>query len=227
MNNLVCINHRDAVTTTLKVAEVFSKRHDRVIETVRNILIDLPEGVPFFRETSYIDLSNREQIAYEMNRDGFSLLAMGFTGKRALEFKLKYIDAFNLMEKTLLQQHNPSWQQQRLEGKVVRRELTDALRDFVDYATSQGSINARFYYQNITKLTYMTLFFVKEASPKNFRDVLDTMHNTFLAAAEYTVRQAILDGMTQQLHYKDIYILVKERVTSYASTLPIQRLICK
>jgi len=162
---------------------------------------------------------------YEMNRNGFSLLINGFTGKPALVFRCKFIDAFNSMEKALLQQHNLSWQQQRLEGKVVRRELTDAVSEFVEYATLQGSQNARLYYQNITLLTYRALFFVKEASPKHFRDMLDNMQSTFLAAAEYIARQSIVDGMQKNLPYKDIFCLGRQRVTSYATTLPLQRLI--
>ena len=92
---IVSIQHREATTSSVTVADVSHKRHDRVLEAIRNILADLPKGAPFFRETSYTDQSNREQVAYEMNRDGFSLLAMGFNGKKALEFKLKYIDAFS------------------------------------------------------------------------------------------------------------------------------------
>ena len=56
---IVSIQHREAMTTSLIVAEVFGKRHDRVLEAIRNFIADLPEGAPFFRETSYTDLSNR------------------------------------------------------------------------------------------------------------------------------------------------------------------------
>lgn len=55
-----------------------------------------------FIESQYINERGRTYKAYEMTRDGFSLLVMGFTGKKALDWKLKYIDAFNLMEQQLL-----------------------------------------------------------------------------------------------------------------------------
>ena len=54
-----------------------------------------------FVETTYISDRGRQEVEYMMDRDGFSLLVMGFTGKKALEWKLKYIDAFNKMEETL------------------------------------------------------------------------------------------------------------------------------
>lgn len=54
-----------------------------------------------FYETSYISSRGREENEYLMDRDGFSLLVMGFTGKKVLEWKLKYINAFNKMEERL------------------------------------------------------------------------------------------------------------------------------
>lgn len=220
-NTLVCIQHREAVTTSLKVGEVFGKRHYNVVSAIRKMISEMPvRGRLIFKESSYLNDQNKQQPMYEMTRDGFSLLAMGFTGEKALQFKIRFLDAFNRMEKTLLQQYDPSWQQQNLEGKKVRRGETDILRVFVDYATSQGSNNPERYYTNITAMTYKALALEPEASAKRFRDTLNTMQSTFLAAAECVALLAVVDGMQQQLPYKEIYTLAKERVTSYAATLP-------
>lgn len=54
-----------------------------------------------FVEESYLNSRNQQQPMFYMNRDGFTLLAMGFTGSKAMEFKLKYIEAFNQMEKKI------------------------------------------------------------------------------------------------------------------------------
>lgn len=214
------------VTTSLLVSEKFAKRHDRVLEAIRSLIASLPySSAPIFRESKYTNERGKALPMFEMNRDGFSLLAMGFTGKKALRFKLEFIAAFNYMEQALLNRQNLSWREARQEGKVVRRELTDAVCEFVDYATAQGSLNASLYYQNITRLTYKALFFVKEASPKPFRDMLDTMQVVFLATAEYVARQSLLDGMKQGLPYKEVYALARDRVTAYAATLPNQRLL--
>ena len=56
-------------------------------------------------------------------------------------------------------------------------------------------------------------------------NLLDTMQVIFLATAEYIARQALIDGMQHQLPYKEIYKLARDRVTTYAATLPEQRMI--
>jgi phage regulator Rha-like protein len=69
---------------------------------IKNLIDDLPPGgLPNFGESSYLNEQNKTQPMYQMSRDGFSLLAMGFTGKRALEWKVKFLKAFNQMEGAL------------------------------------------------------------------------------------------------------------------------------
>ena len=110
MDEIVIIQHRKAVTTSLKVAEVFGKRHNHILRDIEKIKHDLPDDAqPILGLSEYVDPTGRPLPMYQMSRDGFTLLAMGFTGKAALEFKLKYIAAFNLMEQTLLNQQNLSW----------------------------------------------------------------------------------------------------------------------
>lgn len=214
-----------AVTTSLLIAEKFGKRHSHVLEAIQKIEAPQCFTEPNFRLSEYTDTTGRTLPMYCITRDGFMFLAMGFKGKKAAEWKVKFIGAFSLMEETLLRQQNLSWQQARLEGKTVRRELTDTVSDFVEYATAQGSQNARQYYRNITTMTYRALFFVRAASPKPFRDMLDTMQSIFLATAEYIASKALAEGMRQKLPYKDIYALARDKVTAYAATLPQQAMI--
>jgi len=96
-----------AITTSLEIARVFDKRHDHVLDAIRTMLVDMPaDHLPNFRET-VITRENPsggapiKSPAYHLTRDGFTLLAMGFNGKRAMAFKLAYIDAFNRMEAEL------------------------------------------------------------------------------------------------------------------------------
>jgi len=98
------------VATSLNVAEVFGKQHQHVIRAIKNLTndIDAPNfGEPDFSRSnfgpsSYVDERGKAQPMYQITRDGFTLLAMGFTGKAAMQFKLAYIDAFNRMEQELL-----------------------------------------------------------------------------------------------------------------------------
>lgn len=86
------------------VAEKFGKSHNHVIRDIEDIISksDCPNlDSEIFVESTYQNSRGKTYKCYLMNRDGFSLLAMGFTGKEALQWKLKYIDAFNQMEEKL------------------------------------------------------------------------------------------------------------------------------
>ncbi|SBV91708.1 phage regulatory protein/antirepressor Ant [uncultured Dysgonomonas sp.] len=102
MNNLVFNQNGAALTNSLLVAEKFGKRHDHVLRDIKNLIDSTQNWGQLFVSTTYTDNSGKSNPMYIMNRDGFTLLAMGFTGKKALEFKLQYIEAFNKMESALI-----------------------------------------------------------------------------------------------------------------------------
>jgi Rha family phage regulatory protein len=96
--NLVTIQEAKAVTSSLQVSNTFEKRHADVIRSIEDLISMNAKLRSYFVSDTYVDNIGRKQPMYLMNRDGFALLAMGFTGKRALQFKLDYINAFNEME---------------------------------------------------------------------------------------------------------------------------------
>jgi len=91
----------EPVASSRQIAENFGKEHRNVMRDVDSLKKDVLNFEQMFFETETPDSYGRPQRTYLMNRDGFSLLVMGFTGKAALEWKLKYIAAFNAMEKQL------------------------------------------------------------------------------------------------------------------------------
>ena len=104
---LVIMRDRQAVTTSLQVAEVFGKEHRNVMQSINNKLQSAENSADYqsmFVSGTYKDSKGRTYPMYYMNRDGFTFIAFGFTGAKADQFKLKYIDAFNQMEKQLQQQ---------------------------------------------------------------------------------------------------------------------------
>lgn len=101
MDQLVIINNGQAVVSSRQIAENFEKRHDSVLRDIRNLIQSPQNCGGYFYETTYTDSKGRTYPEYLMNRDGFSLLVMGFTGEKALEWKIKYIEAFNRMEQEL------------------------------------------------------------------------------------------------------------------------------
>ena len=108
MNDIILfMQNGEPVVSSRQIAESFEKRHDHVMRDIEDIMRGLPKNgdTPMFYKTEYVHEQNGQSYPmYLMNRDGFTLLAMGFTGKAALEWKLKYIAAFNEMEKKLAEQ---------------------------------------------------------------------------------------------------------------------------
>lgn len=141
------------ITTSLKVAEHFEKEHKNVLQAIENLMAE-NSAANFFTLTTYKS-RGKEYPMYEMDRDGFSLLAMGFTGEKALRWKLDYIKAFNAMEKELkrIYTERQQWQIERDKGVIVRHILTDTIKMKV-----MDSPNKRFAYPNYTKLIYKTIF---------------------------------------------------------------------
>lgn len=107
MNELVEIRKNQVVTSSRQVAQVFGKRHCDVLRGIQN-LTSTQNCVQWFFRSQYKDASGKMNLEYLMNRDGFSPLVMGFTGKKALEWKIKYIEAFNAMEKALRERSAPA-----------------------------------------------------------------------------------------------------------------------
>lgn len=101
MNNLVIMKNNQAVTSSLQIAETFGKEHKNVLRDVSNLQLDRLNFEHMFKEGIEPDSYGRDRKVIYMNRDGFTLLAMGFTGSKAMEFKIKYIEAFNEMEQQI------------------------------------------------------------------------------------------------------------------------------
>ncbi len=108
MNELVTVYNHQLVTDSKKVAAHFGKRHDHVIRHIEAVLRGIPQNgntPTMYKKVSYVHEQNGQTYSYYlMNRDGFSLLVMGFTGQKALEWKLKFLEAFNAMEKEIRKQ---------------------------------------------------------------------------------------------------------------------------
>lgn len=140
-HQLVTIHDHQAVTTSNTIADHFGKQHYHVRDAIHRIAEQCPRefGATNFRGTTYIDAQGKLQPAYELTRDAFTLVAMSFTGEKALQFKLAYIAAFNQMEAALRQQGQAQVlasldavhaQEESLKAEVVslKDELLDTLR---------------------------------------------------------------------------------------------------
>ena len=224
MNDLVVMHKDKPMVSSELIARKFGKIHRNVMRDIENLECSDRFSTLNFEQSEFTNERGRAYTCYLMTRDGFAFLCMGFTGKDAAVWKEKYIDAFNKMEKALLRKSdNIGWRQARLQSKEVRKDFTDVVKRFVDYATKQGSKSAAMYYMNITKMEYSALELTEKGQKvsKDFRNTLDLMDLSFLSAAEFVAQNALDEGMHRHLPYKEIYRLAKERVQSYASTVMV------
>lgn len=148
MNELVFTSNDRVVTSSVNVSRDFNKRHNHVLRDIRNLQKDVSNFGQMFYETEIADSYGRPRRAYLMNRDGFTLLAMGFTGSEAMEFKLKYINKFNELENKVKQNEldmkglSPELQimnnmvralaNQELANKQMKKELHEVKQDVTD-----------------------------------------------------------------------------------------------
>lgn len=132
------------------MAETFEKEHRHVLEDIRKIFetLSTAEISALFYESEYTASNGKKNPMYLMNRDGFTLLAMGYTGEKAMKFKLAYINQFNAMEELLT-------------GKLIEREKGIAVRQSLTKAIQQSNENERMHghaYSTYTDIIYKVIF---------------------------------------------------------------------
>ena len=157
MTNLAAIVNNQVVVSSRQVAESFEKRHDNVLRDIESLKKDILNFEEMFQEAALPDSYGREQRVYLMNRDGFSLLVMGFTGSDALQWKLKYIQAFNEMERELANK-NPQTYLEALKALVATEEAkleAERAREIAETKVIQLTPKAEKYDEVInTAMTY-------------------------------------------------------------------------
>ncbi len=120
------IKNKQPMASSLDVAEGFGKRHDNVIQTIESLECSKEFTRLNFQVSKYKDKSGKLNKSYQMTKDGFVFLTMGFSGKRASEFKEAYINAFNHMQNKLIeQQQKDIGEQYRLRGVPQDEAITD------------------------------------------------------------------------------------------------------
>ena len=149
MTDLVFKGRIDQVlTNSLLVAEKFGKEHKHVLDAIRELIQGCAEtsADPMFVETIYVNEQNRQEYPmFVMNRDGFTLLAMGFTGKKALKFKLDYIAAFNAMERSLKEIKTPQTYAEALRRLADEVEAKEQIQYQLEQKTEQLDESKEWY----------------------------------------------------------------------------------
>lgn len=212
MENLVFLKKDEALADSLTIAEMFGKRHTHVLEKIEKILSDSAENsAQCFHKTRYKDASGKWNTKYLMNRDGFTFLVMGFTGKKADAWKWKYIEAFNKMETVIREKTTLAWSETRQFGQITRKAECDTLKRLVEYAKSQGSQHADKLYTVYSKLANTS------SGIKN-RDEATIRQLTTLDLIENIILHVVDMGIIGQRHYKEIYQDCKKQIETFKAS---------
>lgn len=142
MTNLVEVNNEQVVTTSLVVAETFGKRHDNVLQAIKNLEKDVPPKTMFF-ETEYFDRYKRKQTAFSMTKEGFLILVSSYRGKDVLEKKMQILSGTDMIPPSL---------PERKETEFFL-ELSQSLKGFEEGLT---------LYQQYNVLDYKVDGYIKE-----------------------------------------------------------------
>lgn len=205
MNELVYLKNDEAVCDSLQVAEKFGKEHRNVLQNIDNLIAENSAVKEMFFLSNYKADNGQTYRKFFMNRDGFALLVMGFTGKDALEWKLKYIKAFNQMEAFIKEKSTQAWIETRKAGKLTRKAETAVIKKLVEYAKGQGSEHADKLYMTYSKLANKMAGIQK-------RDEATVMQLNNLSLMENIILHVIDTGILTGKHYKEIYQDCKKRL---------------
>lgn len=206
-NELMIFERREqAVVSSRVIAGHFGKDHKNVLQSINNLMAKNSAVRVMFSKNHYTTERGREYIEYLMNRDGFSLLVMGFTGNEALNWKLKYIDAFNKMETFINERKSSEWLMTRKQGKLIRRAETDTLANLAEYATAQGSRNMESKVYTVYSKLVNNLVGIESGQ----RDSIPFKTISVIGFLEDMILHTVDEEMSKGAHYKDIYKLCKD-----------------
>jgi len=226
----IIMHGQRAYATSRDVAKHFGKRHDHVLRDIENIVNPAPKSGGWidaekdtvdhfsalnFERSNYVGEDGKEHPMFEMTRDGFAFLVMGFTGAEASIWKIAYIEAFNRMERRIradVKRNDDAWREANADRINAEKGKSASVHDFIKYAIGQGSKHAGWYFVNFARLVNAV------AIPENpfVGPLLMTAEQSArVSAADTVCCIAIYEGM-QQMHYKEIYTYAKETLQAYA-----------
>jgi phage regulator Rha-like protein len=216
---LVKIHNNEPRISSFLIAQGFEKRHEHVVRLIKRY----KERFERFKPLAVVKRTQkkgRPVDEYLLTEGQFFFLGTIFKNSEiVLDFKEKLAKEFVRVRAQLLavktQQSDQKWIMARDFGKEQRLEATDSIKEFVEYAKSQGSGNADHYYTIITRMAN-GLLFVCEGKFKNLRNVLSPRQLMTIANAEEIISKGLRDGMKANTFYKDIYKSIKKNVVAFA-----------
>lgn len=223
MTGLVFIDGKLIFTTSLIIANGIGVEHRAVIQLLKkyeNDFLDLESSAFKMRK---FKTKGRGGELFELGEiHATFLLTLMRNSEKVVKFKKDLTKEFyqqrDVIAKLISQQRDPNWQNVRNDGKFIYKQKADVIKQFVDYATEQGSTSANRYYMALAKMENSSLFFI-EQKYKSLRDIMTIKQLMQVGTADDVIDRALKEGMESGDHYKEIYQLAKERVCAFADII--------
>lgn len=219
--------------TSTKVIEHYTKvKHQNILQLFRRHEKSIKKfGVIMFEtwKPNKGSKGGRPETFYYLNEEQFTffIMLMG-NSEKVVDFKIKLNKQFHQYRKYILEQKTMKANQEYIEtrgkSKIGRKQETDVIKIFIEYAKKQGSKSADKYYMIFSKMENSAFFILKEKF-KNVREILNITQLSKIIIADMVVKQAIIEGIEQEMFYKDIFQLAKKRVVQMAKSIGIQEII--
>ena len=211
MNELVFIKKNDAFTDSMTIAEATDNQHKSVMALIRThrAKFETFGRIEFSDLKSLNPKGGRPTKICFLNEPQATLL-ITFLGNsdKVVDFKTELVNQFYKMRKILLEKQTADWIETRKQGKLIRKDETNVIQRLVEYAKDQGSTHSDKLYMLYSKLA-------NKAAGITDRDIATILQLNNLSTSELIIANAIIDGMRDGMHYKDIYKLSKERLTMH------------
>lgn len=219
MNDIILSTQNgEPVASSRDVAKRFGKEHRNVMQSIKNISAENSAVTQMFFKSEYTAGTGKKYPMYLMNRDGFSLLAMGFTGKEAVQWKLKYIEAFNQMEKQLAAQHKEQQAaqdaniQSAIDRVIEARKELDKSTAFLDECRKSREESKAQYMQIKALCGQMKAVYSKDCNTvrtmeevvRNSQSILTSAIDSLTIVAKgYPFYAALMDSLLDGLEEKN------------------------
>jgi phage regulator Rha-like protein len=219
---LITIKNEKLYVSTSIISKNCNIEHRSILRLINTHKIDIEDFGTLLEDKEKIP-KGRPLNVFLLNEEQFTfLVTLMQNSKVTIKAKKLITKQFYQMRKWILEQKTQKQNQQYLEtrnqSKIGRKQETDIIKIFIEYAKMQGSKSSEKYYMAISKMENSAFFILKEKF-KNVREILSINQLSKIIIADMIIKQAIIEGMDKEMYYKDIFQEAKKRVITLADSL--------
>lgn len=227
-NALISLRNEKLYVSTSIISKKCKVEHRSILQLIKTHKIDIEDFGKLLEDKEKIP-KGRPLNVFLLNEEQFTFLVTLMQNSiTTVQAKKLITKEFFNMRKWILEQKTQKQNQQYIEtrnqSKLGRKQETDIIKDFIDYAKSQGSKSADKYYMIISKMENSAFFILKEKF-KNVREILNIQQLSKIIIADMIVKEAIIEGMEKEMFYKDIFQLAKKRVVAMANSVGMKEIL--